>query len=83
MGASMLGRLCRAGAAPAATAVVCGTMLLAASQAPVPTGQTFHGGTELLVTADGNDEMQMQGYQDRSKYREIVGTKYARELILK
>jgi hypothetical protein len=25
----------------------------------------------------------MQGYQDRSKYREVVGTKYARELVLK
>jgi len=25
----------------------------------------------------------MKGYQDRSKYREVVGTKYARELILK
>ena len=25
----------------------------------------------------------MQGYQDRSKYREVVGTKYARELMLK
>jgi len=37
----------------------------------------------ILQQADGNDEMQMQGYQDRSKYREIVGTKYARELILK
>lgn len=31
----------------------------------------------------GNDEAQMQGYQDRSKYRAVVGTKYARELILK
>jgi len=37
----------------------------------------------ILQQADGNDEMQMQGYQDRSKYREIVGPKYARELILK
>jgi len=25
----------------------------------------------------------MQGYPDRSKYREVVGTKYARELVLK
>jgi hypothetical protein len=31
----------------------------------------------------GSDEVQMQGYQDRSKYREVVGTKYAREVILK
>ena len=31
----------------------------------------------------GNDQAQMQGYQDRSKYREVIGTKYARELILK
>jgi hypothetical protein len=31
----------------------------------------------------GTDEAQMQGYQDRSKYRAVVGTKYARELILK
>ena len=32
---------------------------------------------------DGTDQAQMQGYQDRSKYREVVGTKYARELLLK
>lgn len=31
----------------------------------------------------GNDQAQMQGYTDRSKYREVVGTKYARELVLK
>jgi len=31
----------------------------------------------------GPDQAQMQGYQDRSKYREVVGTKYARELMLK
>jgi len=31
----------------------------------------------------GTDDVQMQGYQDRSKYREVVGTKYARELLLK
>ena len=37
----------------------------------------------LLEQTDGNDQAQMQGYQDRSKYREIVGTKYARELVLK
>jgi len=27
----------------------------------------------------GNDQAQMQGYQDRAKFREVVGTKYARE----
>jgi len=37
----------------------------------------------LRQEVDGNDQAQMQGYQDRSKYREIIGTKYARELILK
>jgi hypothetical protein len=31
----------------------------------------------------GADQVQMQGYQDRSKYREVVGTKFAREVILK
>ena len=37
----------------------------------------------LSQTTIGTDQVQMQGYQDRSKYREVVGTKYARELILK
>ena len=37
----------------------------------------------LLQQTDGPDQAQMQGYQDRSKYREVVGTKYARELVLK
>ena len=37
----------------------------------------------LLQQSDGPDQAQMQGYQDRSKYREVVSTKYARELILK
>jgi hypothetical protein len=37
----------------------------------------------LLQQTDGNDQAQMQGYQDRSKYREVIGTKYARELVLK
>jgi hypothetical protein len=32
---------------------------------------------------DGDDQAQMQGYQERSKYREVVGTMYARELSLK
>ena len=37
----------------------------------------------LLQQSDGTDEAQMKGYVDRGKYREVVGTKYARELILK
>ena len=37
----------------------------------------------LTQQTEGADQVQMQGYQDRSKYREVVGTKYARELILK
>src|SRR5829696_6406314 len=37
----------------------------------------------LLQQSDGTDQAQMQGYEDRSKYRAVVGTKYARELILK
>jgi len=37
----------------------------------------------LTQQTEGNDQAQMQGYQDRSKYREIIGTRYARELILK
>ena len=32
---------------------------------------------------DGTDQAQMKGYEDRSKYREVVGTKYARELLLR
>ena len=31
----------------------------------------------------GTDQAQMQGNEERSKYRAVVGTKYARELILK
>ena len=37
----------------------------------------------LLQQVEGTDQAQMQGYQDRSKYREVVATKYAREIILK
>ena len=37
----------------------------------------------LSQESDGSDQTQMQGYQDRSKYRAVVGTKYARELMLK
>ena len=31
----------------------------------------------------GNDQTQMQGYEDRSKIREVLATKTARELMLK
>ena len=31
----------------------------------------------------GNDEMQMKGYEDRAKVREVLGTRTARELKLK
>lgn len=37
----------------------------------------------LAMQVEGGDQVQMQGYQDRSKYREVVGTKHAREVILK
>ena len=37
----------------------------------------------LAQQVGGSDQVQMQGYQDRLKYREVVGTKYAREVILK
>ena len=37
----------------------------------------------LAQQTEGTDQVQMQGYQDRSKYREVVGTKVTRELILK
>src|SRR6476619_5903154 len=37
----------------------------------------------LLQQTDGDDQAQMKGYEDRSKYREVVSTKYARELVLK
>ncbi|MGH9173377.1 MAG: hypothetical protein ACRD1H_03415 [Vicinamibacterales bacterium] len=33
----------------------------------------------LLQQSEGSDQVQMQGYQDGSKYRELVGTKYARD----
>src|SRR4051795_2887847 len=35
----------------------------------------------VMQQANGTDQAQMQGYQDRSKYRELVGTKYAREVM--
>lgn len=50
---------------------------LAAVEANVEKADALRG------QADGTDQAQMQGYEDRSKYRAIVGTKYARELILK
>jgi hypothetical protein len=37
----------------------------------------------VLQQTAGTDQTQMKGYEDRSKYREVVGTKYARELVLK
>jgi hypothetical protein len=37
----------------------------------------------LSQQTDGDDQAQMQGYQENSKYREVIGTKYARELSLK
>src|ERR1041384_3311359 len=37
----------------------------------------------LAQKTGGNDQAQMQGYQDRGKYREVVGTRYTRELVLK
>lgn len=37
----------------------------------------------LTQQVEGTDQVQMQGYQDRNKYREIVGTKYARQVMLK
>lgn len=37
----------------------------------------------LTQQVEGTDQVQMQGYQDRSKYREVVGTRYARQLVLK
>lgn len=37
----------------------------------------------LAQQTEGSDEVQIQGYQDRSKYREVLGTKYAREVVLK
>ena len=37
----------------------------------------------LSQSVVGNDQMQMQGYEDRSKIREVLATKTARELMLK
>jgi hypothetical protein len=38
---------------------------------------------ELSRQLAGDDQRQMQGYEDRSSYREVLGTKTARELVLK
>jgi hypothetical protein len=37
----------------------------------------------LAATVIGDDTKQMQGYEDRSKVREVVGTRTVRELMLK
>ena len=37
----------------------------------------------LLQQTEGIDQVQMKGYEDRSKYREVVGTKFTREIVLK
>ncbi|MEO7270631.1 MAG: hypothetical protein ABIX28_03005 [Vicinamibacterales bacterium] len=37
----------------------------------------------LAQQVQGTDQAQMQGYQDRGKYREVVATTYAREVVLK
>jgi hypothetical protein len=37
----------------------------------------------LAQQTQGTDQVQMQGYQDRSKYREVVGTRFTREVVLK
>jgi hypothetical protein len=37
----------------------------------------------LSLQTVGNDNVQMQGYEDRSKIREVLATKTARELMLK
>ena len=38
---------------------------------------------ELARQIAGDDQTQMKGYEDRSKIREVLGTKTARELMLK
>jgi hypothetical protein len=37
----------------------------------------------LAQQTEGTDQVQMKGYEDRSKYREVVGTKFTREIVLK
>ena len=38
---------------------------------------------ELSRQIAGNDQVQMKGYEDRSKIREVLSTKTARELMLR
>jgi hypothetical protein len=37
----------------------------------------------LQQQTEGSDQVQMKGYEERSKYREVVGTKFTREIVLK
>lgn len=37
----------------------------------------------LAQQTEGTDQVQMKGYEDRSKYREVIGTKFTREVVLK
>jgi hypothetical protein len=37
----------------------------------------------LAQQTQGTDDAQMKGYEDRSKYREVLGTKFTREIVLK
>ena len=37
----------------------------------------------LALQTSGNDDVQMKGYEDRSRIREVLATKTARELMLK
>ena len=56
-------------------------MLTAASLAAIEANE--EKADALTQQVEGTDQVQIQGYQDRSKYREVVGTRYAREVILK
>jgi hypothetical protein len=37
----------------------------------------------LAQQTEGDDQVQIKGYEDRSKYRQVVWTKMAREVLLK
>jgi hypothetical protein len=37
----------------------------------------------LAQQTQGTDDAQMKGYEDRGKYREVLGTKFTREIVLK
>jgi hypothetical protein len=39
-------------------------------------------GDAFFQKAVGNDQKQMQGYKDRLEFREVVGTRLAREIVL-